>query len=420
MPSLSKSYGVVIIGGGMVGASLACLLAETLRDESVALIESQPLDFSSAQTQSDSVKYLPSFDARSTALSRSSIKIFQRLDIWSKLSQRSTAIKRVHISDRRHIGGSVIDGRDYIDSDMSSVGAVVENATLGAVLLQRLEYCQKHFSNLTCIAPARVERLQANKQGYKLQLVAANESRILQASLCIICDGAQSSLRASLGIEADIFDYQQRALVANVELSESHQGIAYERFTAKGPMALLPLGEASDAKMAALVWTLAHTEADEISVLSDADFLQRLQQHFGTRLGQFLRVGRRHDYPLQLITAREQVRSHLVLMGNAAHFLHPVAGQGFNLALRDCDALCHVLKQGKRAGETLGSLSVLQQYLQRQNFDQQATIQLSDNMVKLFSTSALPQTILRALGFVGLELLPPAKKYLAQQAMGVG
>ena len=458
--AFDTAFHVVIVGGGMVGSSLACMLAQQHQDWKIALIESQSLNVKSLQISpqiiptrvSDAATtiadmksgdlsntpYPASFDARSTALARGSIEIFQQLGIWSQLRQHSTLIDKVHISDRGHVGGSLICGQDYPaihagatatnESDrVNAVGAVIENAWFGKVLLQQL----KCYKNITCIAPASVERLQAKKGGYLLQVSITEPSlRTLTISteLCIVCDGAQSKLRKSLGINVDCVDYQQQAIIANVEFSASHQGIAYERFTAAGPMALLPLGESASAKKAALVWTLPNSECDAVLGLDDEAFLQTLQQRFGTRLGRFVRMGQRHHYPLTLLRACEQVRSHLVLMGNSAHFLHPVAGQGFNLALRDCVALCDEL-QSQKCDELqrscdksmpIGSLAVLERYLKRQKFDQQATIKLSDSMVKFFSTSALPQTVFRSLGFIGLELLPPAKKWLAQQTMGIG
>ncbi|MEC8427400.1 MAG: FAD-dependent monooxygenase, partial [Pseudomonadota bacterium] len=196
-----------------------------------------------------------------------------------------------------------------------------------------------------------------------------------------------------------------------------HCGVAYERFTDQGPMALLPLA-GTDGQQSALVWTQPTAQANAVLSLSDSDFLQVLQQRFGFRLGHMIGVGKRDSYPLQLMVAKEQVRSGIAVMGNAAHFLHPVAGQGFNLALRDCAALADTLARAQRQGQHLGALSVLQGYEQAQLLDQQATIQFSDKLTKLFSSSALPAAALRALGFLGLEGLPPAKQLLAAQTMG--
>ncbi len=183
-------------------------------------------------------------------------------------------------------------------------------------------------------------------------------------------------------------------------------------------MALLPLGESLDGQSSALVWTQPAADAEDILALSDDQFLQQLQQRFGHRLGRFVSVGKRDSYPLSLSVAKEQIRSSIVVMGNAAHFLHPVAGQGFNLALRDCAALATSLMEKRDL--PLGALPRLNRYMELQRLDQQATIHFSDQLTKLFSTASLPQAALRALGFVGLECVPPAKHWFTRQTMGAG
>lgn len=409
--SEQERFDLVVVGGGMVGASLACMLAAGNAKWRVALLEQHAIN---ADQSGDS--YQPSFDARSTALARGSIEIFQQLGWWNELQKHVTPIDSVHISDKGHIGGAEINARDYPNSagGFAGVGAVVENAWLGKVLQRQLS----NYANLTVLAPASVEKLQAKAGGYQLRVTMNGAIQEISTSLCLICDGAQSNLRAALGIASREVDYHQHAIIANVELSQSHKGVAYERFTDSGPMALLPLGESARANRAALVWTLPSADALALVDTGDDEFLQRLQKRFGYRLGRFTKVGVRHSYPLKLIIASEQIRAHLVLMGNAAHFLHPVAGQGFNLALRDCAALLDELLAAEKRGETLGALPVLQRYVARQSFDQQATIGFSHGITQLFSSSALPQAALRALGFIGLELLPPAKYGLAEQTMG--
>lgn len=414
MSALNEHFDIVIVGGGMVGASLACLLAHAQPAWEVALIESHPLALDTADTGQP--HYQASFDARSTALSRGSVEIFQQLGLWDLLQQHATSIQRVHISDKGHLTGAEIAAKDYCDDTGGlnvGVGAVVENAWLGSVLLQQLGQIQ----NLTVMAPARVVSLQAKQGGYRLEL-EGDERGTLSTSLCLICDGVGSKLRRAVGIDVDVIDYHQQAIIANVALSEAHQGVAYERFTDSGPMALLPLGGTDKATTAALVWTLPTDRADQVKAMTDEHFLAELQRRFGYRAGRFVKVSRRHCYPLQLSTACEQVRSHLALMGNSAHFLHPVAGQGFNLALRDCAMLVDELLAATSNNEPLGQLSMLQRYIERQHFDQQVTIGFSHAITQLFSSSSLPKMALRALGFIGLECVPPAKQGLAEQTMG--
>lgn len=405
----SLAFDIVIVGGGMVGAAQAALLAKANPGWRIALIETFPMPTEGEPS------FQPSFDDRSTAIAHGSIGLLAQIGVWSRLQQHATPIDQVHVSDKGHIGGALID-RHSVGADV--LGCVVPNAWIGRVLLS-------HIQSQDCIevlAPATVSRLRPVAGGAELEVESNGRSQTLTTQLAIIADGAQSPLRQSLGIDNQVQDYQQTAIIANIGLEDSHQGIAYERFTDEGPMALLPLGGSLDGKLSALVWTQPEEQAEEVLALSDDEFLQRLQQRFGHRLGRFISVGKRDSYPLSLSVASEQVRSSIVVMGNAAHFLHPVAGQGFNLALRDCAALAGVLadaaEKTPREQQSLGSLQILNRYLQLQQLDQQATIHFSDQLTKLFSTASLPQAALRALGFIGLETMPPAKHWLTKQTMG--
>lgn len=401
---------IAIIGGGMVGAALAALFARAEPQWSITLLEAFPLP------AADAPAWQPSYDDRSTAIADGSVQLLQQVGVWEQLAQYATPITQVHVSDKGHIGGAVI-GREQVG--VEALGYVVPNAWIGRVLLNHL----LALANVTVRAPARVTQLRPVAEGARLQLDCTEGATTLHTQLAVIADGAQSGLRASLGIDAGVEDYGQTAIIATVGLQQPHQGVAYERFTDEGPMAMLPLGGSVDGHSCALVWTQPNQQAGELLSMSDEAFLERLQQRFGFWLGPLISVGKRDSYPLQLVVAKEQIRSSLVVMGNAAHFLHPVAGQGFNLALRDCAALAATLKQ-HRAGQPgqppPGSLSLLQQYWQQQELDQQTTIYFSDQLVKLFSSSGLPQAALRALGFVGLECIPPAKHWLTLQTMGSG
>ncbi len=422
---------IAIVGGGMVGVTLALMLAAARRNWRVVIIES--FDFprrDSAMATADQSSspqdgprssvnsrqplfYQPSFDARSSALAAGSVEILTDLGVWQGLAQNATPIRQVHVSDKGHFGASLIDSETY---GLSALGYVLENSWMGAVLLNALQ----RQPNLTCLAPATVRSLFPRRGGAEL-LVSSREpawEKRLWCQLAVIADGADSPLRQSLGIDVQITDYRQVAVVANVAFDRPHRGIAYERFTATGPLALLPLDGSPQGQRSALVWTLPKEQAQLMMALSDAEFMQRLQQRFGYRLGRFLKLGQRHGYPLQRVLACEQVRSSLVMMGNAAHFLHPVAGQGFNLALRDCAALAETLSQAATDGWPLGHLHVLERYLRTQNLDQMLTAGFSDTLIKLFSSATQPLALGRTLGFFGLDLLPPAKHILAAQTMG--
>ncbi|WP_277373171.1 2-octaprenyl-6-methoxyphenyl hydroxylase [Pseudomonas sp. AA-38] len=385
---------LAIIGGGLVGASLALALQETARQRGwrIALIE----PFAPGDA------YQPSYDARSTALSYGSRLIYERLELWQAIAQRAEPIRQIHVSDRGRFGATRLQA---IEEGVPALGYVVENAWIGHCLWQALdpEIVQWH-------CPAEVSALQQIEAGYRLRL---NDGSTLDCQLAVLADGGRSGLREQLGIAVSQTPYGQSAIIANVSPLEAHRGQAFERFTDEGPMAMLPL----DGNRCALVWTRASSDAERLMALSERAFLDELQQAFGYRLGALRQVGQRHLYPLSLVEAREQVRPNLVVLGNAAHSLHPIAGQGYNLSLRDTLALAEVLQRGDAP---LGDFATLQRYLQRQQMDQQLTVGFSDRVTRLFSTNQPLLAAGRNLGLLGLDLLPPAKRWFARQAMGMG
>lgn len=414
----SSSTDIAIVGGGMVGISLALMLAQQNAAWRITLIEA--LDFQAAAEQ----RFQSSFDARSTALSAGSQDLLEQLGIWSELQQHATAIRRVHVSDRGHFGGSLINACDY---GRAAVGHVVENAWLGQVLTRALQ--RQH--QIRCLAPASVSTARAVADGYRIQVHsrveggtgggAESDTRAteMHCSLLVLADGVQSRLREQLGVDLISHDYGQSAIITNVRCDCAHGGVAYERFTSDGPIALLPLGESDSSHDMALVWTRPESEAPELLNASESTFLRELQREFGYRQGVFTATGKRHLYRLTLDLAREQRRRSLVLMGNAAHSLHPVAGQGFNLALRDCAALAQALATGCAEGRALSDLGLLDDYLARQGDDQRRTIQLSDTFVRWFSSGEIGRSVLRNIGLFALDALPLARHALARQTMGL-
>ncbi|KFX71194.1 2-octaprenyl-6-methoxyphenyl hydroxylase [Pseudomonas taeanensis MS-3] len=385
---------LAIIGGGLVGASLALALqgAARARGWQICLIEPfAPGD-----------GYQPSYDARSTALSYGSQQIYQRLGLWSQIAQRAEPITQIHVSDRGRFAAARLSAQD---EGVPALGYVVENAWLGQCLWQALDR-----QVVSWRSPAQVTAMQALADGYRLSL---DDESTLDCDLAILADGGRSGLREQLGIGVQHREYGQSALIANVSAQEAHRGQAFERFTEDGPMALLPLPDSR----CALVWTRSSADAERLRALDEGRFLDELQQAFGYRLGALHQVGARHLYPLALIEAQEQVRPHLVVLGNAAHSLHPIAGQGYNLSLRDTLALAATLLDSRAA---LGDFTTLQAYLQRQRADQQLTVGFSDQVTRLFSTSAPLLAAGRSLGLLGLDVLPPAKRWFARQAMGLG
>jgi ubiquinone biosynthesis UbiH/UbiF/VisC/COQ6 family hydroxylase len=331
----------------------------------------------------------------------------------------------VHVSDKGHFGGIRLDAEKY---DLDALGYVVENKQLGRVLINQLQ--QRVTSKaINCFAPSTVVNCTPKQSGYELLVDTSssenksqNESmqqHRINADLVLVADGADSSLRASLGLGTNSIDYKQTAFIANISLDKYHNDIAYERFTDEGPIALLPLPTLGGVHRAALVWTLPQEKAKEMKNEKPENIVEQLQQRFGFRMGKITSIGERQYTPLTLITAQEQVRSHLAIVGNAAHLLHPVAGQGLNLALRDCWVLSECLRVAERKQIPFGQYSNLKIYLSEQSMDQELTIGLTDGLVKLFSSSRLPKGVLRQLGLFSLNALPLAKKQFAQKMMGL-
>lgn len=414
-------YDVVIAGGGMVGASLAlCLSQLGGGDLKVLVVESFPMPSAPA----DGIpQYRPSFDARSTALSYGSQLIFQRLGLWDQLAPHACPIHQVHVSDRGHFGSVSMTAAEQ---GWPALGCVVENPWLGSVLLGALGQAP----GVAVRSPASVSGVSFRQNGVALtvspagQAEAMPEPDTLHAELLVIADGANSGLRRQLGIDAAINDYHQTAFIANVATEKHHGGCAYERFTEYGALAMLPLtADQQGHSRSALVWTFARGRADAIAALSDEDFLARLQADFGFRLGRLLKVGERVPFPLMLTQAREQVRRNVVVMGNAAHSLHPVAGQGFNLALRDVASLAEILVSAKQQDAALGALATLERYQAGQAADQWLTTQFSDRLTAVFGNRHPMLSLARNMGLAALDILTPAKsQFVAQTAgmLGVG
>ena len=391
---------IALVGGGLVGATLALILNQALPQASIIVVEAQPL-------QGDKPLQQPSFDGRSSALAPTTVSTLQQLGLWQALMPYATAINSIHVSDAGHWGLSTFTQQD---NHGQPLGFVVENAGLGQVLSQAL----LAHRGIQVLAPATVKRLEANAEGYCLHL----EDGSIQASLTLVADGAESPLRQQLGFAVQDKPYHQQALVANVRFSHPHGGRAFERFTAQGPMALLPLGRSPKGTTAALVWTFPTHTIDAAMAQSDAAFLSQLQQQFGYRLGRFCQVGSRKAYPLSLRLATETYRPGVLLFGNAAHYLHPVAGQGFNLSLRDALRLAQVLQQAQAQGKALGGVAVLAAYQQAQQPDQSRTSGLSDAFINSFGRSSAPWPFMRGLGMLLLEYQPQLRARFIEQLSG--
>ena len=393
--SCDKSFDVAIVGGGMVGASLAVAL-ENL-GITTALIEAVPHDAASQ----------PSFDERTTALSNGSRRILQTLGVWPAVAGDATPIARVHVSDRGHFGFARIDAAEQ---GLPSLGHVVPNRSLGSALWSAL--AKRRDVRLFC--PARVARVEAQEQSVELivdERSAAGPSTSIQARLVVAADGIDSAVRRAFGVEADVRDYHQTAVITTVLPNKFHHHVAYERFTSSGPLALLPLADGR----CTLVLTLTPELAERAMSWSDEEFLGEVQRRFGFRLGRFLKVGRRFAYPLSLSRSRKTSAGRCVIVGNAAQGLHPVAGMGFNLGLRDAASLAELIAEHR--GDP-GSLALTAAYDDWRAADRREIIGFTDGLVRLFSAPWGPVRHLRNLGLLAFDLLPPAKAALSSLSTG--
>ena len=387
----------------MVGASMACALSPLpLR---IGVIEAVP--FKSVSQ--------PSYDDRAIALAYGSSRIFEAMGLWGELADKVTTIKKIHVSDRGHFGvtriESAIEGVD-------ALGYVVENRVVGSVLAKAID----SMANVELICPAEVTAVELGAECAQLTINQDSDNQTISTKLVIAADGGNSVVRNLLGIPVRKWGYDQVAVIANVTPSRFHQHVAYERFTDTGPVAMLPNAptDSEDLNRCSLVWTVTRGDEKRVLALSDDEFLAELQQRFGYRLGEMQKVGRRNAYPLALVCAKEHVQSRLALIGNAAHALHPVAGQGFNLGLRDVAVLADVLAQALAEGaDDVGDRQVLQRYSEWRRWDHRKAIGMTDGLARLFSNSLAPVVLARNIGLVALDVVPALKKILTRQTMGL-
>ena len=405
----NTDFDLIIIGGGLVGASLACALENSsLR---IAIVEAFPFKV-------DNTEYQPAFDARSVALSYTSKQVFEGMGLWSSINKLGVAaIKKIHISDRGHAG---ITRLNADDENVEALGYVVETRVIGKALFDRLTK-QK---NVTLIAPAKLKdfNLSAEMASATVEVTKNDglvENKILTTKLLVAADGDDSFVRRLSGVRIKQRNYEQSAVVANVATDKPHANLAFERFTDSGPLALLPMAATEKEKNRySLVWTINSTEQEDMLSWSDEQFLEKLKARFGERAGNFINVSPRHAYPLSLMRAKEHVRERLAIIGNAAHTLHPVAGQGFNLGLRDVAALSQVIIDASRKQKDIGLLDNLTLYADWRKRDHIQTAMATDGLVRLFSNNFLPLAAIRNLGLLVVDLVPPLKKVFARHAMG--
>ncbi|MDX1500472.1 MAG: 2-octaprenyl-6-methoxyphenyl hydroxylase [Woeseiaceae bacterium] len=399
----NPDYDLLVAGGGMIGTSLALAVAPL--GLSIAVVE--PVE-RGAPAQ-------PSFDDRSTALSRSTQRIFEALGLWPGIARDAVRITRVHVSDRGRFGFSHIDAAEQ---RVEALGHVVVNRVLGQVLDAALA----KTPGVTVHCPARVAAVAADGAAATVT-IEDSDGRATRVStrLLVAADGAGSAVRDMLGIDVRRTEYGQTAVIGNLLTEKPIGECAYERFTEAGPLALLPLTEGRSA----FVWTLDNGEAARVAALADDAFLAELQAAFGYRLGTFSTVGARASYPLALTRAARITAPRAVLVGNAAHGLHPVAAQGFNLGLRDvaalADCIADELAAASDAGRPadIGTPAVLDRYADWRRSDQRKLVRFTDGLVRLFGRSNPAARILRDAGMLAFDLVPGVRRQFARHTMGL-
>ena len=389
---------IAIVGGGMVGASLALALAATSR--SVLVVEAHVPD---ARAQ-------PSYDERTTALGNGSRRVFETLGVWPALATHAVAVREIRVSDAGRAGAARVTAAEQ---GLEALGYVVPNRALGRALWQQLAA----HPSIAIRMPARVRELEfaADAARFMIDPAAAdgaNAREAVETRVVVAADGAQSLVRAAAGIGAEIEDYGQVAVVVHVATDLPSSGIAYERFTKTGPLAVLPL---TDGRYT-VVWTLAPERAQQVCALDDSSFAVALQADFGWRIGRIARIGARASYPLRLSRAERMTGPRAVLAGNAAQSLHPVAGQGFNLGLRDAALLAELLA----AAPDPGAPSVLENYERRRSADRRGMIGFTDGLVRLFGSERPGFSLARNLGLTMFDVAPGAKRALSRLSWGFG
>lgn len=392
---MQHDYDVLIVGGGLAGNCLALALKDTgIR---LAVIEAN----SREQLQNS-----PAGD-RALALSAGTVKLLQAINAWEGIAAKATAIKDIHISDQGHFGKARLSAKKQ---GVDALGYVITARDIEGHVAELVEQ-----AGIEQICPARVVGVISGLESVNVSLKQGEQSINLTAALLVGADGGQSSVRKLLEIPQHVSEYGQTALVTTVKSSLPHHNVAYERFTSSGPLAMLPVND----QECSVVWTRSHEEADDLMSINEADFIARLQHSFGYQLGALSLSAARRAFPLSLIQADSMVLGRTVIIGNAVHQLHPVAGQGFNLGMRDVVQLAEMLQRQHENNADLGDKTLLKKYAESRQKDHDHTIGFTNNVVNIFSTDWLPMAAARSISLAVMDHIPAAKSVLAKHAMGL-
>jgi 2-octaprenyl-6-methoxyphenol hydroxylase len=394
---MTTNYDLIIVGGGMVGASLARALAPLgLR---LALVEAG----------APAGERPPSYDDRAIALSFGSRRILEAIGVWEGLAGAAEPIRHIQVSEQ---GGFGVTRLDHREQGVPALGYVVDGHALGRALFDGLEA----LPGVALLCPARCDSVRADDAGVEVRVEVAGEDRLLRGALLVAADGRDSAIRQGLGIPVREWSYRQAAVISNLTPQRPQPATAFERFTESGPLALLPM----TGGRYGLVWTVPAEAQEEALALGDAAFIAEIQRRFGYRMGPFVQAGRRSAYPLRLLLAERCTAPRTLFLGNAAHAVHPITGQGFNLGIRDVAVLADLLADAHKIGQDLGGAELLRGYADWRREDQRNVAMVTDGLVRLFTNPLPPLRWLRRLGLTALQLAPPAKYALTRRFMGLG
>jgi len=393
---MRHDYDVVIVGAGMVGASLACAIAPT--NLSIALIESVEINDDKQ----------PSYDDRGISLSPSSKRILEHIGVWKEIHTYVTPIKKIHISNQKKFGFTHFTASD---AEVAELGHVVIARSLGSALHKKI----KSFKNIKLLCPAQLQDFVRTGSNLSMKVLSSAGSETIHTKLLVGADGSHSMVRDLAGIKTREYDFKQTAIVANVVTQKPNYFTAYERFTPHGPIAFLPIGE----NRSVLVFTTLTDKGSHYLDMSDEKFLGSIETEFGRRLGKIQKIGKRRSYPIIFIEAIQQFQENLILLGNSAHTIHPNAAQGFNLGLRDVAGLAECIYSALEKKLSIDDKNILNAYLELRNFDQQRIIKFTNSLATSFyhnSSSYIPITNTMMLL---IDCIPQFKSLFLKRAMGL-
>lgn len=402
---MTREFDVVIVGGSLVGSAFAALLASRCTDLSIAVIETTPCEHYFSGDE---------FDPRVVALTEVSRQLLADVDVWQQIVAR-------RVSPYTHMSVWDADGTGFIEFDCADVhspqlGHIVENSNIVGSLQERLG----QFANVEFICPAKVE--QVNRINERMQVMLDSGEK-LNAALLVAADGALSRVRSLCDFQLDDTAYGHRAIVATIRCEQSNGATARQWFSVDGPLAFLPLNEPSLQDGAgdhyvSIVWSQCDKRAEQLMALDDEAFCLALTRASESGLGQVEGVSQRFSFPLRQRHATDYVQSGVALLGDAAHTIHPLAGQGVNLGFKDVIALVEELQRAVERGLPLGELSVLSRYQRRRKPDNLAIMLAMKGFKELFGSDRPVVRLLRNEGMTLVNKLKPLKKRLIRQAMG--